>query len=159
MSTSGRLGVIASALALPSGWTNIVSADCTTNGHPTCAPTSSECSASPAVCGQWGPIVLVQPSAGGNCMQPIHTILLPNDANKPMLLCLDWEHDGSSNGAPPDVVVIDLGTNGMPIFDADPVPGHHNMFCGGHALTADGRVVIRGGGDASDQCGTSAALL
>jgi hypothetical protein len=94
--------------------------------------------ADPAVVGQWAPLLALP-------VIPIHSIMLPNQK------ILFW--DRASGGT--DINPRLLSADGTVTATPHPVL---ELFCGGHTLDAQGRVMIFGGHDGADGFGLATAF-
>lgn len=99
--------------------------------------------------GQWGPVnpVCLSGNPGaGDCMTPVHAILLRN--GKVMLI--DFLTSQTFNPTCPncaEILLFDPQTESFAeAWRGDAGPNQHYMYYGGHHVLADGRVFIRSGG-------------
>jgi len=109
-----------------------------------------------AVSGSWGPLMDL-PLTGTTCttcrFQPIHMHLLANGK------ILMWQDDnpngGRSSGADTVAYVWDMAANTFaPVTNVNT-----DVFCSGHAFLPDGRLLVAGGHNQSDNNGTTTTNL
>ncbi len=121
-------------------------------------PSVSAQSYDPAQFGSWDPpqdmkVANPEPNEPAGRMVVVHAVLLRTGK----VLCID--RHGTLSSSTPDVVLFDPQTGSVDlVYDGGSGPENQYLYCSGHVVLSDGRVLFAGGGY-SQLCGTETTVV
>lgn len=121
-------------------------------------PSVSAQSYDPAQFGSWDPpqdmkVTNPEPNEPAGRMVVVHAVLLRTGK----VLCID--RHGTLSSSTPDVVLFDPQTGSVDlVYEGGSGPENQYLYCSGHVVLSDGRVLFTGGGY-GQLCGTEKTVV
>ncbi len=168
MASGKLLAVLCLGIVMLAGGSTKAVAQCNCPGGS--PPPVTDCVGDETVCGRWAAIIDCPSPAGAYGAPPwpacwpfnvegIHAVLthtgrvLVFNQTIPLSDCF-WNGSAMAHFWDPGEFNVRPPANDIMVYSSDIVNSHKNLFCSGHAVLPDGRIIVVGGTDAGQLGGT-----